>query len=192
MTAVPKALDRRFREAATEAGLVDVSFDVADTQIGPLLLAVTERGLCRISFDPDPDRETETLARTFGVRVLRAPRELDPVRRELDEYFEGRRRDFDLPLDLRGREGFSRDILERLASVPYGEVTTYKSLAVEAGNPRAARAVGTIMNRNPIPIVLPCHRVVGSNGSLVGYGGGLERKRLLLDLEAGTPRLDLR
>ncbi len=192
MTAVPKALDRRFREAATEAGLVDVSFDVADTQIGPLLLAVTERGLCRISFDPEPDRETETLARTFGVRVLRAPRELDSVRRELDEYFEGRRRDFDLPLDLRGREGFSRDILERLAKVPYGEVTTYKSLAVEAGNPRAARAVGTIMNRNPIPIVLPCHRVVGSNGSLVGYGGGLERKRLLLDLEAGTPRLDIR
>ena len=191
MTAVPKALDRRFREAATDAGLVDVSFDVADTQIGPLLLAVTERGLCRISFDPEPDRETETLARTFGVRVLRAPRELDPVRRELDEYFEGRRRDFDLPLDLRGREGFSRDILERLAMVPYGEVTTYKSLAVEAGNPRAARAVGTIMNRNPIPIVLPCHRVVGSNGSLVGYGGGLERKRLLLDLEAGTPRLDI-
>jgi methylated-DNA-[protein]-cysteine S-methyltransferase len=192
MTAVPNTLDRRFREAATEAGLVDVSFDVADTQIGPLLLAVTERGLCRISFDPDPDRETETLARTFGVRVLRAPRELDPVRRELDEYFEGRRRDFDLPLDLRGREGFSRDILERLSKVPYGEVTTYKSLAVEAGNPRAARAVGTIMNRNPIPIVLPCHRVVGSNGSLVGYGGGLERKRLLLDLEAGTPRLDIR
>ena len=192
MTAVPKTLDRRFREAATEAGLVDVSFDVADTQIGPLLLAVTKRGLCRISFDPEPDRETETLARTFGVRVLRAPRELDPVRRELDEYFEGRRRDFDLPLDLRGREGFSRDILKRLAKVPYGEVTTYKSLAVEAGNPRAARAVGTIMNRNPIPIVLPCHRVVGSNGSLVGYGGGLERKRLLLDLEAGTPRLDIR
>jgi methylated-DNA-[protein]-cysteine S-methyltransferase len=192
MTAVPKALDRRFREAATQAGLVDVSFDVADTQIGPLLLAVTERGLCRISFDPEPDREAETLARTFGVRVLRAPRELDSVRRELDEYFEGRRRDFDLPLDLRGREGFSRDILERLAKVPYGEVTTYKSLAVEAGNPRAARAVGTIMNRNPIPIVLPCHRVVGSNGSLVGYGGGLERKRLLLDLEAGTPRLDIR
>jgi len=191
MTAVPKALDRRFREAATDAGLVDVSFDVADTQIGPLLLAVTERGLCRISFDPEPDRETETLARTFGVRVLRAPRELDLVRRELDEYFEGRRRAFDLPLDLRGREGFSRDILERLAKVPYGEVTTYKSLAVEAGNPRAARAVGTIMNRNPIPIVLPCHRVVGSNGSLVGYGGGLERKRLLLDLEAGTPRLDI-
>ena len=108
MTAVPKALDRRFREAATEAGLVDVSFDVADTQIGSLLLAVTERGLCRISFDPEPDRETETLARTFGVRVLRAPRELDTVRRELDEYLDGRRRDFDLPLDLQVARGRGR------------------------------------------------------------------------------------
>ena len=191
MTTVPTELDRRFRQAAAESGLVDVSFDVAETPIGPLLLAVTERGLCRISFDPEPERETESLARTVGVRILRAPREVDHVRRELDEYFAGSRRDFDLPLDLRGREGFSRVILERLARVPYGEVTTYKSLAVEAGNPRAARAVGTIMNRNPIPIVLPCHRVVGSNGSLVGYGGGLDRKRLLLDLEAGTPRLDI-
>jgi methylated-DNA-[protein]-cysteine S-methyltransferase len=191
MTSVPSALDRRFRQAAAEAGLLDVSFDVTETPIGTLLVAVTDRGLCRISFDPEPEREAELLARTFGVRVLRSPREVDEVRRELDEYFEGHRRHFDLPLDLRGREGFSRTILEYLAMVPYGEVTTYKSLAVKAGNPRAARAVGTIMNRNPIPIVLPCHRVVGSNGSLVGYGGGLERKRLLLDLEAGTPALDI-
>jgi methylated-DNA-[protein]-cysteine S-methyltransferase len=191
MTTVPNALDRSFRQAAAEAGLVDVSFDVADSPVGPLLLAVTEAGLCRISFDPEPERETEELARTFGVRVLRGPREVDRVRRELEEYFEGRRHTFDLPLDLRGRSGFSREILDRLARVPYGEVTTYKSLAVEAGNPRAARAVGTIMNRNPIPIVLPCHRVVGSNGSLVGYGGGLDRKRLLLDLESGRPSLDI-
>jgi methylated-DNA-[protein]-cysteine S-methyltransferase len=183
MTAVPDTLDRRFRHAAAEAGLVDVSFDVAETPVGPLLVAVTERGLCRISFDPEPERETETLARTFGVRVLRIPREVDRVRRELDEYFEGRRRSFDLPVDLRGRTGFAREILERLARVPYGQVTTYGSLAAEAGKPRAARAVGMVMNRNPIPIVLPCHRVVGSTGSLVGYGGGLERKRLLLDLE---------
>jgi methylated-DNA-[protein]-cysteine S-methyltransferase len=183
MTTVPNALDRSFRQAAAEAGLVDVSFDVADSPVGPLLLAVTEAGLCRISFDPEPERETEELARTFGVRVLRGPREVDRVRRELEEYFEGRRHTFDLPLDLRGRSGFSREILDRLARVPYGEVTTYKSLAVEAGNPRAARAVGTIMNRNPIPIVLPCHRVVGANGDLVGYGGGLDRKRLLLSLE---------
>jgi methylated-DNA-[protein]-cysteine S-methyltransferase len=191
MTTVPDALDRTFRQAAAEAGLVDVSFDVADSPVGPLLLAVTEAGLCRISFDPEPDRETDELARTFGVRVLRGPREVDRVRRELEEYFEGRRRTFDLPLDLRGRSGFSREILDRLARVPYGEVTTYKSLAVEAGKPLAARAVGTVMNRNPIPIVLPCHRVVGSNGSLVGYGGGLDRKRLLLDLESGRPRLDI-
>ena len=191
MTAVPNALDRRFRQAAAASGLVDVSYDVADTPIGPLLLAVTERGLCRISFDPEPERETEQLARLFGVRVLKAPRKVDRVRRELEEYFEGRRREFDLPIDLRGREGFSREILDRLVRVPYGEVTTYKSLAVEAGNPRAARAVGTIMNRNPIPIVLPCHRVIGSSGSLVGYGGGLDRKRLLLDLEAGRPALDI-
>ncbi len=190
MTAVPKALDRRFRQAAAEAGLVDVSFDLADSPVGRLLVAVTERGLCRISFDPEPERETDDLARTFGVRVLRAPREVDRVRRELEEYFEGRRRDFDLPIDLR-KEGFSRVILDELAQVPYGEVTTYKSLAVKAGNPLAARAVGTIMNRNPIPIVLPCHRVVGSNGSLVGYGGGLDKKRLLLDLEAGRPELDI-
>jgi methylated-DNA-[protein]-cysteine S-methyltransferase len=191
MTTVPKTLDRRFRLAAAESGLVDVSYDVADSPVGPLLLAVTELGLCRISFNPEPERDTEELARTFGVRVLRGPKEVDGVRRELEEYFEGRRRSFDLPLDLRGRTGFSREILDRLARVPYGEVTTYKSLAVEAGNPRAARAVGTIMNRNPIPIVLPCHRVVGSNGSLVGYGGGLDRKRQLLDLEAGQPGLDL-
>jgi methylated-DNA-[protein]-cysteine S-methyltransferase len=191
MTRVPNVLDRSFRQAAAQAGLVDVSFDVADTPVGPLLLAVTEAGLCRISFDPEPERETDELARTFGVRVLRSPREVDRVRRELDEYFQGRRRMFDLPLDLRGRTGFSREILDRLARVPYGEVTTYKSLAVEAGNPHAARAVGTIMNRNPIPIVLPCHRVVGSNGSLVGYGGGLDRKRQLLDLESGRPHLDI-
>jgi methylated-DNA-[protein]-cysteine S-methyltransferase len=189
MTAVPKTLDRRFRQAAADSGLVDVSFDVADTPIGPLLLAVTERGLCRISYDPEPERETDELARTFGVRVLRAPRKVDLVRRELEEYLEGRRRDFDLPVDLRGRTGFARDILEHLARVPYGEVTTYGTLAAQAGNPRAARAVGMIMNRNPIPIVLPCHRVVGSTGSLVGYGGGLDRKRLLLDLEAGRSEL---
>ena len=189
MTAVPKELDRRFRQAAADSGLVDVSFDVADTQIGRLLLAVTDRGLCRISYDPEPERDTEELARTFGVRVLRAPKEVDLVRRELDEYLEGRRRDFDLPLDLRGRTGFAKDILERLARVPYGEVTTYGALAAQAGNPRAARAVGMIMNRNPIPIVLPCHRVVGSTGSLVGYGGGLDRKRLLLDLESGRSQL---
>jgi len=188
-TTVPSALDRRFREAAADAGLVDVSYDIADTPVGPLLVAVTERGLCRISFDPEPERETENLAKTFGVRVLRAPREVDPVRRELDQYFVGQRRRFDLPVDLRGRSDFSRVVLEHLVQVPYGEVTTYGSLAARAGKPRAARAVGMIMNRNPIPIVLPCHRVVGSTGNLVGYGGGLHRKRHLLELESAPDHL---
>ena len=174
MTAVPKALDRRFREAATEAGLVDVSFDVADTQIGPLLLAVTERGLCRISFDPEPDRETETLARTFGVRVLRAARARSraPRARRVLRGPPPRLRPAARPARPRR---LSRDILERLAKVPYGEVTTYKSLAVEAGNPRAARAVGTIMNRNPIPIVLPATassaRTEASSATAAGWSG---------------------
>ena len=183
MNAVPEALDRRFREAAAAAGLIDVSYDIADTPVGPLFVAVTQRGLCRISFDPEPDRQTETLAREFGIRVLREARSVDRVRRELDEYFEGRRRSFDLQVDLGPRTAFTRLVLQELARVPYGDVTTYGSLAARAGKPSAARAVGTIMNRNPIPIVLPCHRVVGSTGSLVGYGGGLDRKRLLLDLE---------
>jgi methylated-DNA-[protein]-cysteine S-methyltransferase len=190
MSAFPTELDQRFRDAAADEGLLDVSYDVADTPVGPLLVAVTEQGLCRISFDPEPDRELEGLARTFGVRVLRAPKPIDPVKRELDEYFEGRRHEFDLPVDLRGRSDFSLAVLKQLALVPYGEVTTYGSLAARSGRPRAARAVGTIMNRNPIPIVLPCHRVVGSTGSLVGYGGGLERKRELLDLEHAQSELD--
>lgn len=183
MTTVPETLDQRFREEAAAAGLLDVSYDIADTPVGPLFVAVTERGLCRISYDPEPERQVDELARIFGSRVLRSGRPVDPVKRELDEYFEGRRRDFDLGVDLRGRSEFSRVVLEELARVPFGEVTTYGALAALTGRPRAARAVGMIMNRNPIPIVLPCHRVVGSTGSLVGYGGGLERKRLLLDLE---------
>jgi methylated-DNA-[protein]-cysteine S-methyltransferase len=129
----------------------------------------------------------ETLARAFGRRVLRTPGALDDARRQLDEYFEGRRRLFELDLDLGlATKPFSRRVLEELARVPYGEVTTYGTLAARAGAPRAARAVGTVMNRNPIPIVLPCHRVVGASGSLVGYGGGLERKQTLLQLESAA------
>jgi methylated-DNA-[protein]-cysteine S-methyltransferase len=120
------------------------------------------------------------------VRVLRAPHAVDTVRRELDEYFEGRRVSFDLKLDLTGAPEFTRTVLGELARVPYGEVTTYGTLAAQVGSPRAARAVGTVMNRNPIPIVLPCHRVVGSSGSLVGYAGGLERKQALLRLEGAS------
>ena len=192
MTVSP-TLDHRFREAAAAAGLLDVTYDLTDSPIGTLLLATTERGLCRISFDPQPDREAEWLAQTFGVRVLRAAKTVEPVRRQLDEYFEGTRTQFELPVDLRHSAPFSREILKRLARVPHGETTTYGALARAAGRPQAARAVGTVMNRNPIPIVLPCHRVVGANGSLVGYAGGLDRKELLLKLEGalGNTLLDM-
>ena len=177
-------LDERFRAAAAAAGLLDVGYDVFDdTAMGPLLVGVTDRGVCRISFDPDPERELEQLARLYGPRVLRSGQSIHRVHRELDEYLDGKRHAFDLELDLRGQPEFYLRVLGELARVEYGETTTYGELAARAGNPKAARAVGTVMNRNPIPIVLPCHRVVGANGSLTGYGGGLHRKEMLLRLE---------
>ena len=177
-------LDERFRAAAAAEGLLDVAYDVFDdTAIGPLLVGVTPRGVCRISFDPEPERELEQLARAFGPRVLRSSRPVDRLHRELDEYLDGHRRSFDVDLDLRAQPEFYLRVLDELARVGYGETTTYGALAARSGNPRAARAVGTVMNRNPVPIVLPCHRVVGANGSLTGYGGGLHRKEQLLRLE---------
>ena len=184
MTVSPE-LDSRFREAAAAQNLLDVAYDLVETPIGPLLVARSERGLCRIEFDPEPERDLEPLARLHGARVLRSPRAVDDARRQLDEYFDRRRKQFELPLDVRGAE-FGRRVLDELAQIPYGQVTTYGTLADKAGRPRAARAVGTIMNRNPIPIVLPCHRVVGSTGALVGYGGGIERKAYLLELEGAS------
>jgi methylated-DNA-[protein]-cysteine S-methyltransferase len=182
---VPAELDNRFRDAAAAQGLLDVAYDLADSPVGPLLVAVTNAGVCRISFDPEPEREVESLAREFGVRVLRASRPVAAPRRELDEYFEGRRRAFDLLLDLRQLRPFQHAVLIELALVPYGETATYGELAARVGQPKAARAVGGALNRNPVPIVLPCHRVVGATGSLVGYAGGLSRKRALLELESG-------
>lgn len=176
-------LDRRFRDAAAAEGLLDVAYELHDSPVGTLFVAVTPRGVCEIHYDADPEVETERLARLFGTRVLRSPRPTDEARRQLDEYFAGTRREFELDVDLSPARDFGRAVLERLAHVPYGELTTYGALAAEAGRPRAARAVGTVMNRNPVPIVLPCHRVVGSSGSLVGYAGGLNRKRALLELE---------
>jgi len=178
---VPTDLDRRFREAAQREGLVDVAYDLADSPVGDLLVAVTARGLCRIAYRPDAARDE--LAGDFGARVLRIPKRVDRVLRELDEYFAGKRREFDLETDLSPVPAFQRQVLQELARVPFGEVTTYGALAAKVGKPRAARAIGGAMNRNPIPIVLPCHRVVGANGKLVGYAGGLDRKEQLLRLE---------
>jgi methylated-DNA-[protein]-cysteine S-methyltransferase len=184
---VPTELDERFRTAAAEEDLLDVSYDVVDSPLGPLYVAVSKAGLCAIEFDPDPDRETDRLARVYGMRILASKPATDPARRQLDEYFEGKRTQFELPVDLRLARDFGRRVLSELTRVPYGELTTYGALAAQAGAPRAARAVGSVMNRNPVPIVVPCHRVVGSTGSLVGYAGGLERKLTLLRLEGSAP-----
>jgi methylated-DNA-[protein]-cysteine S-methyltransferase len=183
MTVSP-SLDERFRTAAAAADLLDVAFDVIDdTPIGPLLVGVSDHGVCRISFDTEPEHHLEVLARQFGPRVLRSSRPVERVHRELDEYFAGRRQHFDVEPDVRFLPTYNRLVLEELARVAYGTTTTYGTLAAKTGNPRAARAVGTVMHRNPIPIVLPCHRVVGASGSLTGYAGGLDRKEALLRLE---------
>jgi methylated-DNA-[protein]-cysteine S-methyltransferase len=180
---VPAHLDAEFRRRAAAEDLLDVAYDLTDSPVGTLLLAATRAGLCRVSFDPDAEAEADVLARAFGTRVLRSAAPLDQARRELDEYFEGRRQTFGLELDLRPVPGFQRAVLEELARVPYGATSTYGALAAAIEQPRAARAVGGALNRNPIPVVLPCHRVVGADGRLVGSGGGLERKRTLLELE---------
>jgi methylated-DNA-[protein]-cysteine S-methyltransferase len=180
-------LDRRFREAAAAEKLFDVAYDFVDSPLGPLFVGISDRGLCTIDYDAEPEREEERLAKQFGARVLRAPRPVDEVRRQLDSYFEGKLREFDLDVDLRLARDFGRTVLAELQRVPYGETTTYGSLAARAGRPRAARAVGSVMNHNPVPIVVPCHRVVGASGSLVGYAGGLERKLTLLRLEGALP-----
>jgi methylated-DNA-[protein]-cysteine S-methyltransferase len=181
---VSPELDARFRAAAAAEGLLDVAYDVlTGTPIGDLLVGVTDHGVCRISFDPDPERELETLARLHGSRVLRVSAPVERVRRELDEYFAGKRHHFDVEPDVRFLPEYNQRVLAELARVEYGTTTTYGSLAELTGNRGAARAVGTVMNRNPVPIVLACHRVIGANGSLIGYAGGLERKVQLLQLE---------
>jgi len=182
MTVSPD-LDRRFRDAAASEGLLDVGFDVVESPIGALLVAATDRGLARIFFDAEPELHLDRLARAYGPRVLRSAPTVDAAHRQLDEYFAGDRSAFALDIDLRGAAPFAQQVLGELARVPYGQTTTYGTLAAKVGSPRAARAVGTVMNRNPIPIVLPCHRVVGANGSLTGYAGGLDVKERLLRLE---------
>ncbi len=171
---------------AAAEGLVDVAWATMDTPIGPLTLAATEVGLVRVGFGHE-DQLLDELASQVSPRVALLPSRLDPVRRELDEYFEGQREEFDVALDWRLSRGFRRTVLERLfADVPFGRTVSYLELATVAGSPRASRAVGSAMATNPLPIIVPCHRVLRTGGHLGGYGGGLDAKRLLLALEGGT------
>jgi methylated-DNA-[protein]-cysteine S-methyltransferase len=166
-------------------GLLDVAYRTVDTPIGPLLIASTPAGLVRLAFAlENHDRVLASLAARISPRVLLAPGRLDPVARQLDEYFSGRRKQFDLPVDLQLASGFRRAVLELLLGVGYGVTATYSSLAAASGSPRAIRAVGSACATNPIPIVVPCHRVVRSDGTIGQYGGGTEVKRTLLRLEA--------
>lgn len=159
--------------------LVDVAWAAEDTPIGTLTLAATRDGLVRIGFGHDDDMLTE-LATRVSPRVVHLPARLDDLRRQLDEYFAGRRTHFEVPLDRRLSRGYRLVVLEELGRVPYGETVSYKDLAVRTGHPTASRAVGTAMATNPIPIVVPCHRVLRTGGSLGGYGGGLDTKVWLL------------
>ena len=173
---------------AERLGLVDVAVGTVDAPIGRLTLAVTPRGLARVAFeDEDPELLLDELARDLSPRVLESLRATQDWRREIEEYFDGRRRKFDLPVDRRLVRGIARDVLAATAHVPFGGTTTYGEIAERIGRPRAARAVGNALGSNPIPIVIPCHRVLRAGGSLGGYGGGVDRKRMLLSLEGAVP-----
>jgi methylated-DNA-[protein]-cysteine S-methyltransferase len=169
--------------------LVDVAYATTGSPIGPLLVAATPVGLVRVAFQTEgSDEVLDDLAGRVSPRILEAPARLDEIRRELDEYFEGRRNQFELPLDWRLSRGFRKRVLERLyADVGYGRTVSYLELATLVGSPTAGRAVGIAMATNPIPIVVPCHRVVRTGGNLGGYRGGLPTKVKLLELEAGRP-----
>jgi methylated-DNA-[protein]-cysteine S-methyltransferase len=179
-------------EAAATAGLLDVAYATLDSPLGTLLLARTDRGLVRLAY-VDFEGEDEVvaeLANRISPRVLAAPRRLDEVRRELDQYFTGARHEFGVPIDWRLTHGFGRRVLRATARIPYGGVSSYKQVAAAAGSPRGSRAAGNALGSNPLPIVVPCHRVVHSGGGLGGYTGGLERKRALLAIEQGdAPRV---
>ncbi|HKE76380.1 MAG TPA: methylated-DNA--[protein]-cysteine S-methyltransferase [Acidimicrobiales bacterium] len=163
-------------------GLVDVAWVVEDSPVGPLLLAATPRGLVKVGFGEE-EGALDELAAVVSPRVVHLPGRLDDARRQLDEYFAGTRRRFDLPLDRSLSHGYRRTVLEALSEVPYGHTVSYKDLAERTGNPKASRAVGTAMATNPIPIVVPCHRVLRTGGALGGYGGGVATKVWLLRLE---------
>jgi methylated-DNA-[protein]-cysteine S-methyltransferase len=175
-------------EAAAEAeGLADVAYTTVDSPVGALLLAATPKGLVRVAFaNEDHDRVLESLAARLSPRVLRAPKRLDAAARELDEYFARRRQQFDLDLDLSLSRGFRQIVQQHLPEIGYGQTRSYKEMAEMVGNPKAVRAVGTACATNPLPVVVPCHRVLRADGSLGGYIGGLEAKSTLLELESAA------
>jgi methylated-DNA-[protein]-cysteine S-methyltransferase len=175
---------RRTTDRAMAEGLVDVTYAPVDSPFGPLLAAATERGLVRLAFpEENVDSVLDRLARRISPRIVESSAPLDPVRRELEDYFSGSRRSFDLPLDWSLIGPFARKVLHATADIPYGGHLSYAEVAAEAGSPRGSRAAGNALGSNPIPIVIPCHRVLRTGGSLGGYGGGLDRKRYLLELE---------
>lgn len=186
-------LDRLVDEArerlvarAFSARLARVAFDVADSPLGPLWLALGPRGALAVHYGADPsDAELRRIVARYGPGLLRAPRRLDPLKRELDEYFRGKRRRFEIAVDLSPLTPFQRRVLATTKRLPFGAVATYRAIAERAGTPRATRAAGGALSANPIPIVVPCHRVLASDGTLGGYAGGLAAKRYLLELERG-------
>jgi methylated-DNA-[protein]-cysteine S-methyltransferase len=179
-----KASLNRIAERASEEGLLDVAYATTDSPFGPLLLATTPAGLVRVGLpNQDADELLVDLSRRVSPRVLEAPPELDEARRQLDLYFDGKLDRFDLPLDWQLSEGFRLRVLHAIAAIPYGETRSYTEMATRAGNERAVRAAGTACGRNPIPLVVPCHRVLRSGGALGGYGGGVPMKQGLLQLE---------
>jgi methylated-DNA-[protein]-cysteine S-methyltransferase len=183
-TKADNAAIERFKARAAEDGLLDIAYATADSPFGPLLLAQTRRGLVRVGLpNQDSDELLVDLAERVSPRVLEAPRELDEVRRELDLYFEGKLDSFDLPLDWRLSGGFRQRVLRAINRIPYGQTRSYTEMARKAGNERAVRAAGTACGSNPIPLVVPCHRVLRTGGALGGYGGGLPMKQALLELE---------
>ncbi|RSM35596.1 methylated-DNA--[protein]-cysteine S-methyltransferase [Amycolatopsis balhimycina DSM 5908] len=182
---LPDRLHEQLTEAASREGLLDVAYHTVDTPVGSLLLAATEQGLVKVAFDrQDHEAVLAELAKTISPRILRAPARLAPVVRQLDEYFAGGRRAFDVPLDFRLARGFRLSVLEHLPEIAYGRTESYAQVAAAAGSPKAVRAVGTACALNPLPVVVPCHRVVRSDGSYGQYAGGEEAKRTLLTMEA--------
>jgi methylated-DNA-[protein]-cysteine S-methyltransferase len=181
----PPPVSAALADRASAEGLLDVAYATVDSPLGPLIAAATPRGLARLAYaEPGgADEVLEQLARRLSPRMLEAPARLDEVRRELEEYFEGGRAAFDLPIDWALTAGFTTRVLQATARVGFGSTTSYASVAAEAGSPRAVRAAGNSLGSNPMPIVVPCHRVLRSGGALGGYTGGLERKEFLLRLE---------